>query len=152
MKKPTRHGFSVRIKPRSITPLCRKLYKAATTVRRNAHAPYSHFKVGAALRDGKDRIFIGCNVENASFSGTQCAERAAITSMVASGCKDFKEIVIVTDTPKGCPPCGFCRQVMSEFSKNPRETLVHIANLSGILHTVTLSELIPHAFDAGYFA
>mgnify|MGYP001568965644 CR=1 FL=1 len=151
-KKPTvRRGFTIRIKPADLTPACRKLYRNAQVVRRNAHAPYSRFKVGAALRDARGRIHIGCNVENASFSGTQCAERTALTAMVTSGCKEFKEMVIVTDTPHGCPPCGFCRQVMSEFAGNPKETLVHIANLSGVLHTVTLAELLPHAFDAKYF-
>ncbi len=94
-----------------LEPGVRKLFESARAVRKNAYAPYSHFKVGAALRDNRGRIFTGCNVENASYGGTQCAERAAITAMVASGARDVKEIVIVTDTPEGCPPCGFCRQV-----------------------------------------
>jgi cytidine deaminase len=129
----------------------KKLYAAAKQVRKNAYAPYSHFKVGAALRDDKGRVFIGCNVENASYGGTQCAERSAITAMVAAGGKNIREIVVVTDTPEGCPPCGFCRQVLSEFCDNPTTTKVHIANLSGGLKTLTVAELLPHAFNADYF-
>ncbi len=134
-----------------LEPSVRKLFESARAVRKNAYAPYSHFKVGAALRDNRGRIFTGCNVENASYGGTQCAERAAITAMVASGARDVKEIVIVTDTPEGCPPCGFCRQVLSEFSGDPRTTKVHIANLTGGVKTLTMSELLPHAFDAAFF-
>ena len=127
------------------------LFKKARDARRHAYAPYSRFKVGAALRDEKGRVFVGCNAENASYGGTICAERGAVMAMVAAGGRDVSEITIVTDTPAGCPPCGFCRQVLSEFSSNHRRTKVHIATLSGHGYTLTLAELLPHAFNAKYF-
>lgn len=126
------------------------LWKHAIRVRNHAYAPYSKFKVGAALRDTKGRIFVGCNVENSSYGGTICAERAAIFAMVAASSRKFSEIVIVSNTPRGCPPCGFCRQVLAEFAANPQKTKVYLGHLKGITHTYSLEELLPQAFNANY--
>jgi cytidine deaminase len=129
----------------------KKLFTEATQVRRNAYAPYSKFKVGSALVDNRGKVFAGCNYENSSYGATICAERNALGTMLADGGTHFKEILIVTDTPKGCPPCGMCLQVMAEFSANPSETIVHLATTKAIMLSVRLSELLPIAFDSGYF-
>lgn len=149
MRKPVKTKALDRVKNQGKPAMA--LFKKARDVRRNAYAPYSRFKVGAALRDEKGRVHVGCNAENASYGGTLCAERGAVTAMVAAGGRDITEIFIVTDTPEGCPPCGFCRQVLSEFSSDPRRTKVHIATLGGQSYTLTLAELLPHAFNAKYF-
>lgn len=129
----------------------KKLHAQANQVRRNAYAPYSKFKVGSALVDNRGKIFVGCNYENSSYGATICAERNALGTMIADGGNRFKEIVIVTNTAKGCPPCGMCLQVMAEFAENPEETIVHLATTKSIVRTVRLSELLPVAFDSGYF-
>lgn len=127
-----------------------ELFEKALTARENAHAPYSNFKVGAALRDGQGRIFIGCNVENSSYGAAICAERTAITSMVAQGSKEISEILVITDTPNGCAPCGICRQVLIEFAKDPQKTWVHIATPEKVVKSFKLSELLPEAFDSSF--
>lgn len=129
-----------------------KLHTEALKAQANAHAPYSKFRVGAALIDEQGRVFTGCNVENSSYGGTVCAERNAIGAMVTGGGKHFSDIVIVTDLEKGCPPCGICRQVLAEFVKNPNDARVHIANKSGVLKTFTLHQLLPEAFDSSFLA
>lgn len=128
------------------------LFKAATQVRANAYAPYSKFLVGAALIDDKGRTFVGCNFENSSYGATVCAERNAIGAMVAAGGQKFTEIVVVTDTTHGCPPCGICRQVLAEFAKDRSTTKVHVANTNGIVKSFTLAQLLPEAFDSSYLA
>ena len=122
----------------------------AIRAKNHAYAPYSKFTVGAALRDEKGKIFAGCNVENSSYGATTCAERNAIATMIAGGGTRFTEILVVTDTLNGCPPCGICRQVLVEFAVDPATAKVHIANATGVLKTFTLRELLPEAFDAGY--
>ena len=109
-----------------------KLFELAATVRKNAYAPYSKFQVGAALVDDKGATHAGCNFENSSYGAAICAERNAIGQMVASGAKKFVEIVVVTDTPDGCPPCGICRQVLAEFAKDPKTAKIHVATTKGI--------------------
>lgn len=126
----------------------KKLHSLAVRVQQKAHAPYSKFYVGAALFDNKNRVHIGCNVENSSYGGTICAERGAIMAMVASGATNVKEILIVSPLKKASPPCGFCRQVLLEFAKNPHKVLVHLANKQRLIRTYTLAELLPHGFDA----
>jgi len=127
-----------------------KLYDAALRARTSAYAPYSRFLVGAALVDESGRTSIGCNFENASYGAAICAERNAVGQMVSSGGREIREIVVVTDTPHGCPPCGICRQVMAEFIKDPADLKVHVANLKGIVKTFTLQELLPENFDSSF--
>lgn len=116
---------------------------AAVSVRMNAYAPYSKFLVGAALLDSNGNIHTGCNVENASYGLTNCAERAAVAAATAAGCRDIVLCVVVTDTAKPASPCGACRQVLSEC--NPT---MHIlcTTLSRDDAWYSLDELLPHAF------
>lgn len=122
------------------------LIKAAETAAHRAYAPYSRFSVGAALLGKDGKIYSGCNVENASYGLTICAERVAIGAAIAHGCREFSQIVIYTDTPSPTPPCGACRQVLNEFSPNLEVVLV---NPQGIVGRLTLGELLPLAFGPG---
>jgi len=108
-----------------------------------AHAPYSNYKVGAVLLCADGTVFKGCNIENASFGLTNCAERTAIFSAIASGKKDFAAIAIAASGEPAPFPCGACRQVLAEFCEP--EFPIHIANEDGY-ETITLGELLPHAF------
>ncbi len=127
------------------------LWTHALKAYENAHAPYSNFKVGAALIDEQGHIFSGCNIENSSYGATLCAERAALAAMVTAGGQACIEMVVVSNTPEGCPPCGLCRQVLSEFSNNNHAQLkIHVSNIKGVLKTYTLSDLLPHAFNKTY--
>ncbi|MCE9612791.1 MAG: cytidine deaminase [Lentisphaerae bacterium] len=129
-----------------IPPPIQELLEAAALVAARAHCPYSKFHVGSALRATDDRIFTGCNVENASYGLTICAERAALFRAVSAGCLTFSAIAIVADGTAMPYPCGACRQVLAEFC--PPHLPVHIAtreHLDRIL-TLTLGELLPHQF------
>jgi cytidine deaminase len=117
---------------------------AATAVRLRAYAPYSRFLVGAALIDAEGGIHVGCNVENASYGLTQCAERSAATTATATGKRDIVACVIITDTEEPTMPCGACRQVLAEFNL---DVLVVSRTLSGKEARFALSELLPHSFD-----
>ncbi len=108
----------------------------------NAHCPYSNFHVGAALQTTDGRVFVGCNVENASYGATICAERVAIGNMVAAGARQPRRIVVYTPTPTPSSPCGVCRQVLLEFT---RELEVILA-CDGPTARYTLAELLPHPF------
>lgn len=121
-----------------------ELVEQARQARLQAYAPYSNFKVGAALRTRDGQVFLGCNVENASFSLTICAERTAAVSAIAAGQTDWDEIVVVADTERPTTPCGACRQFLAEF--NPALRVV-IANGHKVFFTTTVAELLPHAFD-----
>ena len=127
----------------------RALLDAAHAARANAYAPYSKFFVGAALLADDGRVFVGCNVENASFGGTLCAERVALGAAVASGARDFSAIAIVggakerADAP--CFPCGICRQVLSELCRG--DMPVYLEGANGV-EEYTLAALLPHAFGA----
>ncbi len=110
----------------------------------NAHAPYSNYKVGAALLCSDGTVFQGCNVENASYGLTNCAERTALFSAVAAGKKDFAAMAIAANGDPAPFPCGACRQVLSEFC-GP-DFPVHVATTDGHT-TIALGELLPHAFD-----
>ena len=120
------------------------LLQAALKARAHAHAPYSGFKVGAALRATDGSIHAGCNVENAAFPQGQCAEATAIGVMVAGGITRIAEILVVADGPETVSPCGGCRQRLVEFA-DPA-TPVHLAGPEGVRATVSLGELLPRAF------
>jgi cytidine deaminase len=124
------------------------IYKMALQARQQAYAPYSKYRIGAAVLTFDGKIFSGCNIENASYGGTVCAERVAIWKAVSelgfSRKTKIKEICVVSDSKKPWPPCGFCRQVMAEFCE--AKTKIHIANLEGIHETYQFSELLPLAF------
>lgn len=122
-----------------------KLIEAATAARERAYAPYSGFKVGAALLTDLGEIFTGCNVENASYSLTNCAERTAVFKAVCAGVRNFLAIAVVTDLEKPAPPCGACRQVLAEFSYDMQ---VIMANTKGDIIRSSLRELLPLAFDS----
>lgn len=120
------------------------LITAAQQARENAHAPYSNFRVGAALRSTSGRIFGGCNVENATYGLTMCAERVAIFKAISEGERGFSAIAVVTDTDTLTPPCGACRQLIWEFCGDIPVTL---ANLAGQTETLQMQELFPKPFD-----
>jgi cytidine deaminase len=124
----------------------KKMIKAALAARKRAHAPYSKFRVGAALLTGDGKIFAGCNVENASYGLTVCAERVAVANAVCAGEKKFRAIAIAADG-KGrlVTPCGACRQVLAEFAPDLRVLLVDAARPSHV-EEFTLSELLPRQF------
>lgn len=116
------------------------LLAAAKAAREFAHAPYSNFKVGAALRGTDGRIYAGCNVENLSFGLTMCAERVAIGRAIADGTRDFVGLVVVADTATPVSPCGACRQVLAEFDP---EMEIHLFTLRGETQRFSLKELFP---------
>jgi cytidine deaminase len=120
------------------------LLTAAQQARENAHAPYSNFRVGAALRSTAGRIFSGCNVENATYGLTICAERVAIFKALSEGERGFSAIAVVTDTDALTPPCGACRQLIWEFCG---DVPVIMANLAGKRETLQMKELFPKPFD-----
>ncbi|MDP9339252.1 MAG: cytidine deaminase [Acidobacteriota bacterium] len=120
------------------------LITAAKRARENAHAPYSNFRVGAALRSTSGRIFSGCNVENATYGLTMCAERVAIFKAVSEGERGFSAIAVVTDTDAPTPPCGACRQLIWEFCGDIPVTM---ANMGGKQETLQMKELFPKPFD-----
>lgn len=120
------------------------LLDAAREAWANAYAPYSNFRVGAALRSADGRIFQGANVENGSFGLTRCAEQSAIQAMATSGRRSFSEIVVFTDSSPPASPCGSCRQVLSEFTRDARVWLV---NRDGMTRLTSVSELLPLGFD-----
>ena len=121
-----------------------RLVAAARAVRERAYAPYSGFAVGAAILTGAGDIIVGCNVENASYGATLCAERVALGNAVAAGHRDVRAIAVVTDAPEPAPPCGICRQSLAEFHP---DVPVIMANLQGKRRVVTLSQLLPGAFS-----
>lgn len=123
------------------------LINAAAAVREKAFAPFSGFRVGAAALGDDGVIYVGCNVESATYGLTMCAERNAIFKGISEGAKRFTAIAVVTDTDKLTPPCGSCRQIIWEFSG---DIAVTMANLIGKTETLTMSDLLPHAFDASF--
>lgn len=128
-----------------MTDLARSV-AVATEARRHSHSPYSKFAVGAALKLKDQEVYVpGCNVENASFGGTICAERSAVVAAVSQyGKVEFESITVVTDTDPPAYPCAFCRGVLSEFC-GP-ELMVYLATPAGVRITTTLGEILPHPF------
>jgi cytidine deaminase len=123
------------------------LAAAALAAREYAHATYSHFRVGAALEDASGRVHTGCNIENATYGLTLCAERVAVFKAISEGARTFRRIAIAADTQILTPPCGACRQILWEFCGDIEILLVNPRGLSEVLR---LKDLFPRAFDASY--
>ena len=123
------------------------LIDASLEARLNAHAPYSHFLVGAALEDKDGRVFTGCNVENATYGLSVCAERVAVFKAISEGARKFQRIAVAADTQDLTPPCGACRQILWEFCGDIEVTLT---NLHGKTETLQLRELFPRPFDDSF--
>lgn len=120
------------------------LVAKAIEARKKAYAPYSKFKVGAALEAQSGRVYTGCNVENASYGITCCAERTALLKAISEGERSFRRVAIVADSPRPCPPCGICRQAFHEFAKDLE---IIMANMNGDVVVHKLSELFPLGFN-----
>ena len=125
-----------------------ELVVAAKAVRENAYAPYSSFKVGAALRAASGRIYQGCNVENVAYPEGTCAEAGAIAAMVAAGETRFVAIAVIADSPAPVPPCGGCRQKLAEFGDGA--TSVTMTTTAGQTLTMTIADLLPGSFSAAH--
>src|SRR4029077_4813384 len=123
------------------------LIAAARTAREHAHAPYSNFRVGAAVRAKSGRIFTGCNVENATFGLTLCAERVAVFKAISEGERGFDAVAVVADQAALTPPCGACRQILWEFCGHAE---VILANLNGKIERYRMSGLLPKPFDQSF--
>lgn len=122
-----------------------KLFEAALKARLHAYAPYSDFKVGAAVLTANGDIYTGCNVENAAYSVTCCAERVAIYKAISSGIHKFSAILITADTHKPISPCGSCRQVITELF--PKDAPIYLTNINGEKKVILTKELLPDAFS-----
>lgn len=127
-------------------PAVDPLMLAAREAREQAYAPYSNFQVGAALLTHDGRSFTGCNVENAAYGLCNCAERTALFSAIAAGCRpgDFSQLAVIADTPEPVSPCGACRQVMAELCDAGMPVL--LGNLAGDMQRTTVGTLLPGAF------
>jgi cytidine deaminase len=123
----------------------KELLDAARAARLNAFAPFSHFQVGAALETTDGRIVTGCNVENATYGLTVCAERVAVFKAISEGLRPFRRVAVVADTVAPTPPCGACRQVLWEFGGDLE---IILANLTTETGRFQLKDLLPHPFDA----
>jgi cytidine deaminase len=124
------------------------LIDLARAVRPNAYAPYSNFKVGAAIRAASGTVYLGVNVENVAYPEGTCAEAGAIAAMVAAGETRIAEVAVIADSPEPVPPCGGCRQKLKEFAAP--EVQVTLATTDGKERVMTVAELLPGAFDASY--
>ena len=124
------------------------LREAAKAVRKNAYAPYSNFKVGAAMRAKSGKVFVGANVENVSYPIGKCAEEAALAAMIADGETEVIEAYVIADSPEPVPPCGACRQRLKEFGKD--EVVVWMGTTDGKEEATTIGELLPGAFDMAH--
>ncbi|MEX0285859.1 MAG: cytidine deaminase [Paracoccaceae bacterium] len=120
----------------------------AIAVRENAHAPYSNFKVGAAIRAASGTVYVGCNVENVAYPEGTCAEAGAIAAMVAAGDTVLTEVYVVAGSPTPVPPCGGCRQKLAEFGAG--DVPVTLATTAGAEEATTIGALLPGAFDSGH--
>ncbi|MBU3030475.1 cytidine deaminase [Paracoccus sp. XHP0099] len=126
------------------------LLDAAREVREAAYVPYSHFKVGAAVRGVSGAIYRGCNVENVAYPEGTCAEAGAIAAMVAAGETELIEVAVIADAPAPCPPCGGCRQKLAEFGRH--DTPVLLATVEGATYATTIGELLPGRFDISHMS
>ncbi|MCM3738898.1 cytidine deaminase [Oceanobacillus luteolus] len=120
------------------------LIEKAIEIRKHAYIPYSKFAVGAALRTKSGKVYTGCNIENAAYPVTCCAERVAIFKAISEGDLEFVEMAVAADTTRPVPPCGSCRQVMSEFF--PKDMNIHLTNLNKEVTTFTMESLLPFSF------
>jgi cytidine deaminase len=123
------------------------LIEAAVQARERAHAPFSRFRVVAAVEDENGRIFTGCNIENATYGLTICAERVAVFKAISEGASKLVRVAVVAETQMLTPPCGACRQILWEFCGNAELVL---ANLTGRRETISLNEIFPRPFDASF--
>ena len=126
------------------------LLAAAARVRENAHAPYSGFRVGAAIRTADGAIYLGCNVENAAYPEGTCAEAGAIAAMCAAGARDIAEVAVIADSPAPVTPCGGCRQKLAEFAAP--DTPVIMGTVAGAEIRTTVGALLPGAFGRDHLA
>ena len=124
------------------------LRQAAIDVWERAYAPYSNFKVGAAIRGASGVVYVGCNVENVAYPEGTCAEAGAIAAMVAAGETKLTEVYVIAGSPSPVPPCGGCRQKLAEFGAG--DVPVTMATMSGAEQATTIAALLPCAFDAGH--
>ena len=124
------------------------LLSAATNVRQNAYAPYSRFKVGAAIRAASGTIYSGCNVENVAYPEGTCAEAGAIAAMVAAGDTVIAEVLVIADCPDPVPPCGGCRQKIAEFAAP--DVKVTLCTTDGAIKEMTVADLLPGSFSAAH--
>jgi len=124
------------------------LIKDALAVRENAHAPYSNFKVGAAIRTASGSVFVGCNVENVAYPEGTCAEAGAVAAMVAAGETKIAEVAVIADSPKPVSPCGGCRQKLAEFGAG--DVVVTMATVDGLSQSTTIADLLPGVFTQEY--
>ncbi|MDO5706255.1 MAG: cytidine deaminase [Paracoccus sp. (in: a-proteobacteria)] len=126
------------------------LLDAARDVREAAYAPYSNFKVGAAVRGASGRIYRGCNVENVAYPEGTCAEAGAIAAMVAAGETELVEVAVIADSLRPVPPCGGCRQKLAEFGRG--DTPVLLATTAGDMLATTIAELLPGRFEVAHMS
>ncbi len=126
------------------------LLDAARDVRERAYAPYSGFKVGAAVRGASGTIYHGCNVENVAYPEGTCAEAGAIAAMVAGGETELVEVAVIADAPRPVPPCGGCRQKLAEFARG--DTPVLLATTGGDRLATTVAELLPGRFEVAHLS
>lgn len=126
------------------------LLETARRVRENAYAPYSNFKVGAAVKGASGAVYAGCNVENVAYPEGTCAEAGAIAAMIAAGDTQIAEVAVIADSPKPVSPCGGCRQKIAEFAGG--DVVVTLATTDGIVLQTTVAELLPGSFDADYMS
>jgi cytidine deaminase len=124
------------------------LIEAAAAVRENAYAPYSKFKVGAALKTASGQVYVGCNVENVAYPEGTCAEAGAIAAMVAAGETWFVEAAVIADSPSPVPPCGGCRQKLAEFASP--DARITMATTAGARQEMACADLLPGAFGAAH--
>jgi cytidine deaminase len=124
------------------------LLRAATEVREKAYAPYSRFKVGAALRAASGTVYVGCNVENVAYPEGTCAEAGAIAAMVAGGDTTIAEVCVIADSPEPVPPCGGCRQKIAEFAA--QDVVVTLCTTDGKSFQTTVAALLPSVFTAAH--
>ena len=121
-----------------------KMFEEAKKIRLKAYVPYSSFKVGVALLTENEKIIVGCNVENAAYPQSQCAEATAIGNLISNGHKKIKEVVVIGSGDLLCSPCGGCRQRLREFAS--LDIKIHMCNINGHLKTSSLEELLPDSF------
>ncbi|MEY4695842.1 MAG: hypothetical protein RIT14_270 [Pseudomonadota bacterium] len=124
------------------------LLTAATAVRERAYAPYSRFKVGAAIRAASGTVYVGCNVENVAYPEGTCAEAGAIAAMIAGGDSRIAEVCVIADSPDPVPPCGGCRQKIAEFAG--QEVRVTLCTTDGAARVMTVADLLPGVFTAAH--